>query len=185
MTAWGSPEEGTEAKLVTLTNVNAGVGGGCKVCHKCQGTPGACVSAYNQDTPTRREARLSCQRRYLISGGENWPQVPTMHSARPTPLSARSGSRQAPGPLREAPSVLGDPFCSFTSDTHTAADSQPQRGSEDQGTSLSSLFNFGKTQCSLHSNVAKWCHDPLALGSPIQRGTSHTALPLPTAWFCV
>lgn len=66
MTAWGSPEEGTEAKLVTLTNVN--VGG--KLCHKCQGTPGACVSAYNQDTPNRREARLSCQRRYLISGGE-------------------------------------------------------------------------------------------------------------------
>lgn len=24
MTAWGSPEEGTEAKLVTLTNVNGG-----------------------------------------------------------------------------------------------------------------------------------------------------------------
>lgn len=115
----------------------------------------------------------------------DWPRVPTTHSARPTPLSARCGFWQAPGPLREAPSVLGDPFCSFTADTHTAADSQPQRGSEDQGTSLSSLFNFGKTQCSLHSNVAKWCHDPLALGSPIQRGTSHTALPLPTAWFCV
>jgi hypothetical protein len=139
------------------------------------------VSLYNQDTPNRREARLSCQRRYLISGGENWPRVPTTHSARPTPLTAH----QAPGPLTEAPSVLGDPLCSFTADTHTAADSQPQRGSEDQGTSCSSLFNFGKTQCSLHSNVAKWCHDPLALGSPIQRGTSHTALPLPTARFCV
>lgn len=76
-------------------------------------------------------------------------------------------------------------FAPATADTHTAADSEPQQGSEDQGTSRSSLFNFGKTQCSLHSNVAKWCHDPLALGSPIQRATSHTALQLPTAWFCV
>lgn len=50
-----------------------------------------------------------------------------------------------------------------------------------KGTRHSSLFNFGKTQCSLRSNVAKWCHDPLALGSPIQRATSHTALTLPTA----
>lgn len=72
-------------------------------------------------------------------------------------------------------------FAPATADTHTAADSEPQQGSEDQGTSRSSLFNFGKTQCSLHSNVAKWCHDPLALGSPIQRATSHTALTLPTA----
>lgn len=37
-------------------------------------------------------------------------------------------SRKHPGPLMEAPAVPGDRLCSSTADTHTAADSQPQRG---------------------------------------------------------
>ena len=104
----------------------------------------------------------------------------------PTRSTACSGSNTPkaglPAPTSPRPETAAPSFPPFSSrPTHAASDSEPQQGSEDQGTRHSSLFNFGKTQCSLHSNVAKWCHDPLALGSPIQRDTSHTALKLPTA----
>lgn len=162
-----------------------------KLFHKQQDSGGTlrggCAFVHNQDTPSRGEAVSA------VSAGSSFQERTGRHHESllctrqgPHHLNAyHRGFQRAPGPLKEAPSAQGDPLCSRTADTHTAADSQPQRGSEDQGTSRSSRFNCGKTQCSLHSNVAKWCRDPLALGSPIQRGTSHTALPLPTARFCV
>lgn len=147
----------------------------------CKGTSGSlCVfvqsghSQQERSTPQLSTQIFNFRRRELATS--------PYYALRKAHASHRTPSARTPdgGPL-----CAGRPALLLTADTHTAADSQPQRGSEDQGTSRSSLFNFGKTQCSLHSNVAKWCHDPLALGSPIQRGTSHTALPLPTARFCV
>ena len=82
----------------------------------------------------------------------------------------------------EAPSVADDHALPLPLQTPTLLQTlSHSKAQKIKGTSHSSLFNFGKTQCSLHSNVAKWYHDPLALGSPIQRDTSHTALKLPTA----
>lgn len=147
---------------------------------------------------TAKEKHLSAlllplwtQRDLICDSLEKWTcttiWVPTMYLALQSSFTRWApGITRLPDEGREAPSATGDPALLLPLQTPTLLQTLSHSKAQNiKGTSHSSLFNFGKTQCSLHSHVAKWCRDPLALGSPIQRATSHTALKLPTVWFCV
>lgn len=143
-----------------------------------------CIQSGHSQTERRSTSQLSTQtfifRRRELATSPYYAlgKAHTSHCTPRLPASTTTPDRGPPlcwvirlAPLLQTPTLLQTP-------SHSEAQ-------KIKGPAAAAFFNFGKTQCSLHSNVAKWCRDPLALGSPIQRGTSHTALPLPTAWFCV